>query len=468
MNSLRIRLTLSLLLGGLLLLGGAGLIFQWRMRRALTREFDEGLKLSAQSLQAFIEEKDHGLKMDSDVDDMPQFSRTRGDTIFLLRTAGGKEVRRSHSLGDQSLPPVRISGDRSRAFETTLADGRELRCLATAFDVDSPHSPQPDQALLIVGRLREPLEHTLEGLRISLLLSGGVTLAALTALVLWGVRHGLRPLERLGREISGVNAASLSTRFPVGPLPAELRPITLRLNELLGRLEAVFEREKRFTANVAHELRTPLAELRTLAEVNLLAPPESAGENLACWHDVSAISGRMESLALRLLELARSEQGRQTIHREPLRPAGRIAEICKRFSSQSIARGILCENSIPAELEWQSDPVLLDLIFTNLIGNAVQHAPADSVLHIRWDGVALHFSNEAPELQKEDLPDLFERFWKKDASRSDGRRHGLGLALARETAELLGGTLDARLTDGSVLEFVLQLPAEIPVPEGAR
>ncbi|MFD0892756.1 sensor histidine kinase N-terminal domain-containing protein [Luteolibacter ambystomatis] len=466
MNSLKGTLTLRLLLGGIVLLGLAGVAFHWQMRRALTEEFDAALRLTAQSLQAFVEEKGETLKMDSDVDEMPQFNVRRGNTVFLLRRADGQEIRRSLSLGKETLPMAGGTTKEPVYFETKLGDGRKLRCIGYRLEAGHEHEEESGhpgrEALLVVGRVRTPLEHTLRELRNSLWIAGGVTLAGMAGLLIWGVRRGLRPLDELVTEISGVTASSLATRFPVEPLPAELQPIAGRLNELLERLAAVFEREKSFTANVAHELRTPLAELRALAEVNLMAPPETADEQAAGWQEVRTVSGRMESLALRLLELARSEEPGRLVRREPVGIPALVDVVWQRHAAAAGGRGITCQREIPAGLVWESDPVLLDLIFTNLIGNAVHHALVDSMVRITADALSIRFANAAPGLTAVDLPNLFERFWKKDAARSDGRRHGLGLALARETAGLLGGTLEARLTGDGVIEFRLVAASSDP------
>ncbi|MGC4016749.1 MAG: ATP-binding protein [Luteolibacter sp.] len=465
MNSLKGTLTLRLLVGGVILLGLAGFVFHWQMRRALTGEFDAALRLTAQSLQAFVEEKGDSLKMDSDVDEMPQFNDRRGNTVFLLRRADGREIRRSRSMGKETLPMTGGTVKAPEYFETKLGDGRKLRCIGYHLEVGHEHEGEEDdsthagkEALLVVGRVRTPLEHTLRELRNSLWIAGGVTLAGLGLLLIWGVRRGLRPLDQLVTDISGVTASSLATRFPVEPLPSELRPIAGRLNELLARLSAVFEREKSFTANVAHELRTPLAELRALAEVNLMAPPETAADQAAGWQEVRTVSGRMESLALRLLELARSEEPGRMVQREAVDVSALVNMVWARHATIARERGLTLQAEIPDGLSWDSDPVLLDLVVTNLIGNAVHHAQPDSPIRIAADGNSIRFTNLAPGLTPEDLPNLFERFWKKDAARSDGRRHGLGLALARETALLLGGSLDARLTGDGAIEFVLRMP----------
>lgn len=457
MKSLKFALLTRLLVAGLVLLGVAGAVVHWRMRQALVGEFDAGLRLSAQSLYAFVEQTSRGVKMESDVDAMPQFQHTRGDAVFVLRHEDGREIKRSQSLGQQALPLRGGTWKKPAFFETRLADHRKLRCIGVYLEARNSDGKDGQKVLLVVGRKRGSLSDHLKELRNALLIGGAIALVLLGALMLWSVRRGLRPLDRLVEDIAGIEAGSLATRLPEDPLPAELRPIAERLNESLARLEAVFAREKRFTADVSHELRTPLAELRALAEVNLLAPQSSAAERAESWEEVRQVSGRMESLALRLLELARSEEPGRVVRRERVVIAGLVEKVWKHHAAAAGERGIIRDCEISSGLCWSSDPVLLELIVTNLIGNAVHHAPANSVVRIAANGPSLCISNAAPDLTTADLENLFERFWKKDVARSDGRRHGLGLALARETAVLLGGSLGVRLIDEGTVEFELRV-----------
>jgi two-component system sensor histidine kinase QseC len=142
------------------------------------------------------------------------------------------------------------------------------------------------------------------------LLAGGGLLAGLTLWLVPGVLwHGLRPLERLGEQAGRIDSSALGegARFPVDGLPVELQSIARRLNDLLGRLGESLARERRFSANLAHELRTPLAELRSLAECAIKWPD---ARDSAMDHEVLAIARHMETLATHLLTLARGEQGR--------------------------------------------------------------------------------------------------------------------------------------------------------------
>jgi len=464
-KSLRGQLTLRLLLGGALLLAVAGETLHWRLRTALMAEFDAALRASAESLFAFTEQSEGKVVMELAGQTMPQFLEPKGPHVYLLRETDGREVKRSPSLGDAALPLRSGSVVQAEYWDGALPDGRRMRFTGLRFQ---PHPEDEDlknitpglEAVLVVGRDRTLLDRKLGTLRALLALIGAGALVALVALVLWSVRGGLEPLDRLGKTVAGVDAATLATRFPAETLPAELRPIASRLNELLARLEASFERERRFTANVAHELRTPLTELRALAEVNL-ATPATEAERAESWRDALATTRRMESVSLRLLELARAEDPAHAVRREPVELAAVLREAWKPWSARADHRGVVLQLALPSGLIVPSDPVLLAIVLGNLCGNAAEHAPAATTVQItvsREAGtVTMRFRNRAGSLTPEDVPRLFERFWKKDAARADARHHGLGLALAAEFAALLGGALTAQLHDGDI-EFSLRLP----------
>ena len=495
MKSLRAQLTLRLLIGGALLLGVVGAALQWQVRRALTAEIDTSLRTTARSLVLLTKGKHEDMRFEFARENMPEFARANGAEVFLLREAGGREVERSHSLGSAPLPRRAGAPNDPEFFDTALPDGRKLRCVGLTFTArDKGHGPDRDpkhdkdrdenqegsqdgnrdekpkkgppaakvEGMLVVGRDRRPLDDTLATLRNSLLLVGGGALAILATLVRWGVRGGLAPLDRLSENVAVVEAASLATRFPVDSLPPELRPIAARLNELVARLEAAFARERCFTATAAHEFRTPLAELRALAEVNLTTPATDT-ERTESWRDALDATLRMESLTLRLLDLARAEDPARILHPERVSLPEALAAAWQPWSALAAERGVTIEETLPPDLTARTDPVLLGVILGNLCANAAEHAPSGSPLRVSTTALAkavtLHFHNLADDLTPADVSHLFERFWRKDPARAGAQHHGLGLALAAEFAVLLNGTLTAQLSPSGDLEFAPTLPA---------
>jgi signal transduction histidine kinase len=464
MRSLRAQLTLRLLTGGALLLVAVGGLLHWQMRRALTAEFDVSLMATLNTVNMLVEQKRGHVSIDFTGADVSQFERANGTQVLLLRSVDGREIARSRSLGTTQLPLQAGSMAVPKFFDAQLADGRAVRCAGVRFtpeyEDETPRPPQVE-AVLVVGLSRAPLDRALTSLWVILLLVGAGALTVLGALVYWGVRAGLAPLDRLGQSVAAVDAGSLGTRFQVASLPAELQPIVVRLNELLARLELAFARQRRFTATAAHELRTPLAELRALAEVNLTTP-DNATEREQSWRDALETTLRMESLALRLLDLTRAEDGALVLHRSTVSLAQAFAAAWRPWSGRAVERQIEPRVALSPELSTEADPALLAVVRGNLCGNAVEHSPRGSPVTVQGNRtineISLRFENRTDELTEADLPHLFEPFWRKDTARSDGHHHGLGLALAAEFAALLGGRISTSFNGNGMVAFTLWLP----------
>lgn len=464
MKSLRAQLTIRLLIGGALLLVAVGGLLQWQMRRALTAEFDVSLMAMLNTMTMLVEQERGHVSIDFTGADISQLEQMNGTQIMLLRSVDGREIARSRSLGATQLPLRVGSIAAPMFFDTQLADGRAMRCAGVRFrpeyEDETPRPPQVE-AVLVIGLSRAPLDRALTSLWAILLLVGAGALAVLSALLYWGVRAGLAPLDRLGGSVAAVDAGSLATRFQVTFLPAELQPIVVRLNELLARLESAFARQRRFTATAAHELRTPLTELRALAEVNLTTPG-SATESEQSWRDALETTLRMESLALRLLDLTRAEDGALVLQRSTVSLPQAFAAAWHPWSGRAAERQIEARIILPSELSVEADPTLLAVVLGNLCGNAVEHSPQGSPFTVEGnrtiDGISLRFENRTDELTETDLPHLFEPFWRKDTARSDRQHHGLGLALAAEFATLLGGNLCAQFGGNGKVAFTLWLP----------
>src|SRR5262249_38262849 len=160
----------------------------------------------------------------------------------------------------------------------------------------------------------------------------------------------------------------LATRFPTESLPLELQPIVVRLNELLARLQSAFARERRFTAAAAHELRTPLAELRALAEVNLTTPG-SPEESEQSWRDALAPMQSMESLATRLLDLTRTEHSARVLQKAKVSLAQAVAAAWEPWQKRAAERQISSQIALVPDLEAEVDPTILGIVLGNLCGN---------------------------------------------------------------------------------------------------
>ena len=469
MKTLRAQLTTRLVIVGTLLLAGAGLALHWQMAHALGDEFDSGLRATLQSLTTLTEQEHDGkIGIELASENAPQFQERRGPDVFLLRGVDGHEIQRSASLGDRALPPIAGTPARPGWSDAKLADGRTFRLAGACFfpAIEDEQRFSVTKVMLVVGRDRAALDRSLGMLRAALFVIGVAALFVLGGATSWGVASGLAPVRCLRDEVRSMDEGSLGAKFEVGTLPAELQPVAASMNDLVARLHAAIERERRFTAAAAHELRTPIAELRVLAEVNLKTTATEA-EQAESWRDALATTRRMERLAVQLLDLTRAGSVADATRVVPVDVAEAVREAWKQNEGCASARGVKAELAFEGMLSVQSDPVLLGIVLGNICGNAAEHAPEGARFRVVGKGdaesVSVRFCNCADGITAGDVPHLFERFWRKDAACTDARHHGLGLALAKEFTALLGGELEARLqavpeAAAQEIEFTLTLP----------
>ena len=378
----------------------------------------------------------------------------------------GDLVSVSATLAEPSLPFIEDLALEPRLLDLEDAQGQALRAVgyrfrvtraragATAGDArrgaargEVPRRPFVD---LLVARSPAELERTLLAYRGGVAIGGLLIAGVAAAVVFLVLGRGLRPLQRLSREAAAIDVESLGARFDEAGLPSELAPIASRLNELLTRLEEGFERERRFGADLAHELRTPVAELRALAEVARRWP-----ERASPTRDDEAlrIADRMQALIESLLALTRWEQGRAQLERTELTLASIVVPALRRIEPRAQERELtIAESGTEGGLldrTVRGEATVADLVVSNLLENAVRYAPSGSTVHVDWSieaGVpCLRVANPSADLDPADLDRMFERFWRKDGARSAEGGTGLGLPLARAAAEALGWRLTARL-----------------------
>ncbi len=447
MKTIRRELTRKLLLAAGLLLGAGCLTVYFCARAALQSEFDAGLRAKAQALATLTEQKGSRLEMDFSDEHMPAFEKGGAD-FFELWDAESRTVERSRSLRDGHLPFRHGTLEKPVFWNLKLPE--DQRCRATGFKFRPQHAERqpanspPSDAILVVASLRRELDRTLATLQLVLAGCGLLLLAATAVVVPRVLRREIKPLQTLAAEAAQIDASKLSARFATEGLPGELVPIAARLNELLARLEDSFERERRFSSDVAHEFRTPVAELRSLAELAIKLPDARAAE---ADQETLAIALHLESILTHLLALARGEGRGLPVQRERVELAALLRDVCEPFREKARARELDLKVNVPANAHAETDPVLLRSIVRNLVDNAVAYTPRGGEVQVETAAdngcLALRVLNTTDSLEERDLPHLFERFWRKDAARTADGHTGLGLSLARVFAQALGCELTA-------------------------
>lgn len=487
MRSLRSRLMLYLLVGSGALLAVGGICLYRVISSRLQADFDEEMAAKAQSLALLTEQAGGVVWVELPKEGLPEFAEKTGREFFQFWLADGRVLRRSSSLEGsdlpQSAPALSPAASEPQLWDAVMPNGRLGRFVRIAFLPridDHPEGEMPDpeevvrfdpagpKATLVLARERREVDRFLAKTKVWLGVSGLLLLAGLAGLIRLSLGLGLAPLARLVARIERLDAGSLGERIDPTDVPGEISVVVQRVNDLLGRLETSFAREKAFSSHLAHELRTPLAELRAATEVGLRWPddPASVAASLA---DSRAIGLHMERIAENLLALARSESALEVPVEEavPLRAA--VEEAWRSLARTAAERKIELRNEIPEGLALPTDRAKFGLILSNLLDNAVVHGtPGGWVLcsalenphrgatpETGADGdgtepaAGFRVTNPTGDLSPDDLPHLFDRFWQKDPSRS-GPHAGLGLPLVASLGRSLGLLVDARLIGGNL------------------
>ena len=279
------------------------------------------------------------------------------------------------------------------------------------------------------------------------------------------LRRNLQPLKQLSDQIESTPVTGGSSHFELRGAPSELDPVVERLNTLMDRVEGAFERERHFTANAAHELRNPLAGMRSQIELSL-GVERSAGEYRETLDGLYDIQQGMERVVENLLILARLESGEQPVEQEivPLTEVLRrgwrkvfdLAEQKQLDVTWDIQKGL------PALVTARN---LVSIIVRNLLDNAVDYSPDGGAVKIsaHYDRLtsraSIRVANQNTSLSKDDCEQMFELFWRGQEDDSSHRHAGLGLGLCRRIVDILKGELKVRLTEGDqTIEFVCTFP----------
>jgi signal transduction histidine kinase len=288
---------------------------------------------------------------------------------------------------------------------------------------------------------------------------GGLLIAASIAIALALTKRSFRKVDEFSKHMRSIDFDTLGNRLPEENLPVELAPLARRFNEALVRLDRGAQREIRFNANVAHELRTPVAELRAIADVGLQEAREGALENPASYfEDATELAKRMARLVDTISSLNRTGLGRELIELSKTDLVELVARAWRPHEERAVSRGLSVQFDVPDTHPVETDASLVTAIITNLLVNAVSHTPKGGDLKVTLVNNRLSITNTNHDLSETDLPHLFEPFWQKDASRSDSAHFGIGMALVDAYARLLGIKVRLNLDIHERFEVALIFP----------
>ena len=441
--------------------------------RLLRRAFDNALRERATSVAALVRySEEHPPRLIFESDMAPPALESSHPDVYEVTTLSGAVIARSPGWARASAFG-NVAGSGYRDFELNGVSYRGLRLQVPIFD----REPDVHTNDILVVRYASPLDQ----LNHEVLMAGvytGVGTAILLLLgvgfAIWGMRRGLRPLADLAESAGLVS----SSHWELEPGPealdtTELAPLIDAMCRMLDGLERAFNQQRDFVANAAHELKTPVAILKSTLQL-LLQRPRTAEQYCLGLEQALADMERLETLLHAMLRLARAEQGSAgTRELEVIELGSSCQSALDALAPLLRERGIGVEITRDGATAARADAEDLRLVWGNLLENAIRFTPAGGVVRVRISGdgerARVEIADDGPGISAADLPHIFERFYRGDSSRArETGGYGLGLAISKALIEAYGGKISAHSAPQHGTTIVVVLPlAQQPVETSA-
>jgi two-component system, OmpR family, heavy metal sensor histidine kinase CusS len=343
----------------------------------------------------------------------------------------------------------KISGKNGRAF------------LITTATLPVGNSAQVDTVQIAIDVSQEEALLTSYRQRFWLTLLGTLAVFPLVGYVI--ARRGIRPVREMATTARHITSSNLHERIQPEGYPFELASLAATFNEMLDRLEESFERISKFSADIAHDLRTPVNNIRGEAEV-ALARARTVDEYRDVLGSCLEEGVRLSDLIGDLLFLARAESPLAHLHRENINVGELLSGIREYYEAPAADRGVSLSTAVPnGPVMAQLDRNLLQRAVGNLVSNALAHTPpGKSVVlgaSIEQEGVRIEVSDAGDGIPAEALPKVFDRFFRVDESRSQASGGtGLGLAIVQSIMLLHGGKVEIASKVGQGTQVTLRVP----------
>ncbi|MFA5241594.1 MAG: ATP-binding protein [Sulfuricella sp.] len=437
MNSLRTKLLVSLLaIISVAWLATAGFIY-YDAHHEIDELFDAQL---AQSAHVLLAQAGHDLKdarEDEDDDGIATEIAGAGHKYerkiaFQIHDEHGRLLLRSASA------PVEPLARRENGYAEVTIAGKSWR-VYTLKDAGN-------EILVQVGERHEVRNELAASVALRLLLPLGVTLPVLALLIWLAVGRGLSPLRRISCEVEQRDPSNLAPLEGHG-VPVEIAPLLHALNTLLGRLDQALESERRFTADAAHELRTPLAALKIQAQVARRA--ESEAQRVTALDNLIVGVDRATHLIGQLLTLARLEPtAGSTVMMASCDVAAIARQVLAGLAPAALEKQIELELASPAAATIRGNADMLAILLRNLVDNAIRYTPGHGrvsvSLLVEQGRVRLEVTDSGPGIPEQERQRVFDRFYR--ILGSDAAGSGLGLSIVKRIADVHAASL--ALADG--------------------
>ncbi len=464
-RSLVLRLTAAYLAAAAAVVLISSLALYWTLSRNLAKV---ELRLLDQKVDLFVE--DQAAEPGDDEELFKQLAvgpQGRDPQEYWVRFVdpSGKALLESPGMAtwlpSDSFPQAGMDGIRRVSKRVELPDGKVFR-LRSAWSRVQGRQQRGIQIALDCHRDEELLEEY-RGQLALVVLVGLLVLAGSSAFI---AQKGLQPLNDLGRVLRNQSAESLSVPLVPSEWPKETIQVIEGYNDLSLRLHESFRRLSQFSADLAHELRTPIHNLRLQADV-ILARPRKGTDYKKALEAAQEEYGRLTRMTESLLFLARAENGKQAMTMAPLNAKEVLQDAARQF--RALANGKKLKITVQGTGPLFADLSLLQLALGNLLANACAHTPAKghvllSVTRLENGRVRLGVKDSGEGIATKDLPHVLDRFFRGDPARSKTEGSGLGLAIVAAVMALHQGKVQISSTEGHGTQVWLDLPGHANLP----
>lgn len=381
--------------------------------------------------------------------------------LVRIARADGSTLMESHDP-TRTAPGVDLSTIKIRSWDHIEA--LRMGDLRARYMASMPVTRSGEKAIVLVVRTASDRMLLLADYRADVWWAASIGTALATLLSYFLVRSGLRPLRMMAAQTRAISANKLDTRLDLQAAPRELHEIVQSFNDMLDRLHRSFQQLSQFSADLAHDVRTPLNNLMVQTQV-ALGKPRSLDEYQALLSSNIEEYERLSRMMESMLFLARADNAHVVLQIQPLDVAEELNRIAEYF--EGIAEEAQVRIAVAGSGVLHADATLLRRAVGNLVANAIRYTPPQGSISLEATVVAgatlIGVANPGPGIPPDQIERIFDRFYRADPSRSSASgSSGLGLAIVRTIMALHGGAASASSEPGKHTVFTLRFP-EVPV-----
>jgi heavy metal sensor kinase len=466
-TSIRTRLIAIVVLAQVLLAAGLLITGIYYTERHLLSTLDTAMQAHATSIAALVrytEDATGNVYFDNSL--IPRsIDPSHPDLFAVWSQNSGLLVRSPNWPKDLE---VSAEGKERWRFKSAHMHYRGLRVFnVPVLDREEGAAFHPQTLTIFYAAPLNQLDKQVKAAGVSIAVWSALLLAISVLLALWGIRRGLHPLQQLADRAALVSTQDWQLHAPeAAERTTELKPLTQSMTNMLARLERSFVQQREFLGNAAHELKTPVAVLKSTLQSLLQRPRSSEEYRQGLEHSLEDVQ-RLEKLLQWMLRLARAEQWAHGALRRDL-PEIDVSATCEeaveRIRYVASERGTSLKLSKNGQVSLRADPEDLQLVWSNLLENAVRYSPRGSSVEMtlacpNGGPARITVQDHGPGIPADELPHIFERFYRGDPSRNRATGgFGLGLAIAKALVEAYGGTITAESVPGQGTRMTVELP----------